>query len=64
MDATLAESAVHAGSVLLFVLRAHGGVMMEPTLQVLARKYNCDKLVCRKYVLLLWAFIFFEDEYI
>eukprot|EP00994_Dinema_validum_P005579 NODE_3741_length_526_cov_528.241090_g3180_i0.p2 GENE.NODE_3741_length_526_cov_528.241090_g3180_i0~~NODE_3741_length_526_cov_528.241090_g3180_i0.p2 ORF type:complete len:53 (+),score=20.33 NODE_3741_length_526_cov_528.241090_g3180_i0:292-450(+) len=22
--------------------------MMEPTLMVLARKYNCDKMVCRK----------------
>jgi ribosomal protein L40E len=29
-------------------MRLHGGVMMEPSLQVLARKYNCDKLVCRK----------------
>eukprot|EP00995_Heteronema_vittatum_P008894 NODE_4159_length_603_cov_1328.619134_g2996_i0.p2 GENE.NODE_4159_length_603_cov_1328.619134_g2996_i0~~NODE_4159_length_603_cov_1328.619134_g2996_i0.p2 ORF type:complete len:126 (-),score=25.41 NODE_4159_length_603_cov_1328.619134_g2996_i0:144-521(-) len=30
------------------VFRLRGGVMMEPTLQVLARKYNCDKMVCRK----------------
>eukprot|EP00906_Rhabdomonas_costata_P006332 RCo009287 len=47
-DSTLSDSSVSAGSVLFLVLRAHGGVMMEPTLQVLARKYNCDKMVCRK----------------
>lgn len=47
-EATLTSSSVSAGSVIFLVLRAHGGVMMEPSLQVLARKYNCDKLVCRK----------------
>jgi ribosomal protein L40E len=29
------------------VLRLRGGVI-EPTLAVLAKKYNCDKKVCRK----------------
>mmetsp|Transcript_81482 Transcript_81482/g.136366 ORF Transcript_81482/g.136366 Transcript_81482/m.136366 type:complete len:127 (+) Transcript_81482:62-442(+) len=33
---------------LRLLMRMRGGVMMEPSLQVLARKYNCDKLVCRK----------------
>ena len=44
-----------AGATIHLVMRLHGGVMMEPSLQVLARKYNCDKLVCRKYVPLLAA---------
>ncbi len=34
-------------STLHLVLRLRGGTI-EPTLAVLARKYNCDKLVCRK----------------
>lgn len=29
------------------MLRLRGGVI-EPSLQVLARKYNCDKVICRK----------------
>jgi large subunit ribosomal protein L40e len=29
------------------LLRLRGGVM-DPTLKVLAKKYNCDKKVCRK----------------
>lgn len=36
-------------STLHLVLRLVGGII-EPSLQVLARKYNCDKLICRKYV--------------
>ena len=29
------------------LLRLRGGVI-EPSLAVLARKYNCDKMICRK----------------
>lgn len=43
------EEAISDEMKLNLVARVRGGVMMEPTLQVLARKYNCDKMVCRKY---------------
>ena len=44
-----AESAAElAGATLNLVMRLRGGVMMEPSLQVLARKSNCDKKICRK----------------
>ncbi|KAM8838352.1 ubiquitin-ribosomal protein eL40 fusion protein-like isoform 1-T1 [Synchiropus picturatus] len=36
-----------AESTLHLVLRLRGGVI-EPSLRVLAQKYNCDKMVCRK----------------
>lgn len=32
------------------VLRLRGGII-EPSLRQLAQKYNCDKMICRKYVL-------------
>jgi ribosomal protein L40E/ubiquitin len=41
------RSAYSLESTLHLVLRLLGGVI-EPTLQALARKYNCDKMVCRK----------------
>lgn len=34
-------------STLHLVLRLRGGVI-EPTLRILAQKYNCDKMICRK----------------
>merc|ERR1712141_50621 len=34
-------------STLHLVLRLRGGVI-EPSLRVLAQKYNCDKMICRK----------------
>ncbi|KAE8573934.1 Putative Ubiquitin [Halyomorpha halys] len=34
-------------STLHLVLRLRGGVI-EPTLKILAQKYNCDKMICRK----------------
>lgn len=37
----LTESTLH------LVLRLRGGVI-EPTLRILAQKYNCDKMICRK----------------
>ena len=36
-------------STLHLVLRLRGGVI-EPSLRILAQKYNCDKMICRKYV--------------
>ena len=34
-------------STLHLVLRLRGGII-EPSLQILARKYNQDKMICRK----------------
>ena len=39
-------------STLHLVLRLRGGVI-EPSLRLLAQKYNCDKMICRKYVFFL-----------
>jgi ubiquitin len=36
-------------STLHLVLRLRGGVTIEPSLRLLAQKYNCDKMICRKY---------------
>lgn len=44
-------------STLHLVLRLRGGII-EPSLRQLAQKYNCDKMICRKYVLFrlgVWA---------
>lgn len=37
----------NAESTLHLVLRLRGGVI-EPSLRILAQKYNCDKMICRK----------------
>ena len=36
-------------STLHLVLRLRGGVI-EPSMKILAQKYNCDKMICRKWV--------------
>eukprot|EP01026_Neomeris_dumetosa_P047555 TRINITY_DN40892_c0_g1_i1.p3 TRINITY_DN40892_c0_g1~~TRINITY_DN40892_c0_g1_i1.p3 ORF type:complete len:129 (+),score=9.29 TRINITY_DN40892_c0_g1_i1:34-420(+) len=46
-DKTLADYGIVKDSTLNLALRLRGGII-EPSLQILARKYNCDKVICRK----------------
>lgn len=41
------DDALEAGCSLDLSLRLLGGVI-EPSLRILAQKYNCDKMICRK----------------
>lgn len=53
VDFKIVESTLH------LVLRLRGGII-EPSLMALARKYNQDKTICRKYVPF---YLFLNDFY-
>lgn len=46
--AALVDANIQKESTVHLVLPLPGGVPFEPSLRQLARKYNCNKVICRK----------------
>lgn len=46
-SAKLSEYGLSTGATLHLLLRLPGGII-EPSLRMLASKYNCEKMICRK----------------